>query len=101
MHTFPAVVDTPNIYPDLSGSGVDRGMLDSAVEALGADRLLWGSDLTMCTGLAKLRALDAIGLSRLEIENMRWRNAARIFALGSFPRATAGAGAGAGAGAAA
>jgi len=86
MHTFPAVVDSPNIYPDLSGSGVDRGMLDAAVEALGADRLLWGSDLTMCTGLAKLRALDAVGLSRLEIENIRWRNAVRIFPPGSFPR---------------
>ena len=36
MHTFPAVVDCPNIFPDLSGSGVDRGMLDAALEALGA-----------------------------------------------------------------
>ncbi len=89
MHTFPAVADSPNIYPDLSGSGVDRGMLDSAIEALGTERLLWGSDLTMCTGLAKLRALDAIGLGELEIANMRWRNAVRIFPAGSFPRATA------------
>lgn len=90
MHTFPAVADSPNIYPDLSGSGVDRGMLDSAIAALGAERLLWGSDLTMCTGLAKLRALDATGLSPLEISNIRWRNAARIFPAGSFPRATGG-----------
>jgi uncharacterized protein len=86
MHTFPAVVDTPNIYPDLSGSGVDRGMLDAAIAALGADRLLWGCDLTMCTGLAKLRALDAVGLSRSNISNIRWRNAARIFPAGAFPR---------------
>jgi predicted TIM-barrel fold metal-dependent hydrolase len=93
MHTFPAVADSPNVYPDLSGSGVDRGMLDAAIEALGAERLLWGSDLTMCTGLAKLRALDALGLSPLEIENIRWRNAARIFPAGSFPRAMAADGA--------
>jgi len=86
MHTFPAVVDTPNILPDLSGSGVDRGMLDSAVAALGATRLLWGSDLTMCTGLAKLRALEVIGLSADELADIRWRNAARIFPRGSFPR---------------
>ncbi|MGH7615810.1 MAG: amidohydrolase family protein [Gemmatimonadaceae bacterium] len=85
-HTFPAVVDCPNIYPDLSGSGVDRGMLDSAVSALGAQRLLWGSDLTMCTGLAKLRALEVIGLSADDIEDIRWRNAARLFAPTSFPR---------------
>src|SRR5690242_1136900 len=35
-HTFPAVADTPNIFPDLSGSGVDRGMLDDAIASLGA-----------------------------------------------------------------
>ncbi len=86
MHTFAAVRDVPNIYPDLSGSGVDRGMLDAAVDALGADRLLWGSDLTMCTGLAKLRALDTIGLGRDDIERIRWKNTARIFRPGSFPR---------------
>jgi len=86
MHTFPAVADCPNIYPDLSGSGADRGMLDAAVAALGASRLLWGSDLTMCTGLAKLRALELLGLSAEELAGIRWQNAARIFPRGSFPR---------------
>jgi uncharacterized protein len=85
-HTFAAVRDVPNIYPDLSGSGVDRGMLDAAIDVLGTARLLWGSDLTMCTGLAKLRALDVLGLSTDEIDGIRWRNAARIFPAGSFPR---------------
>jgi len=83
------VADVPNIYPDLSGSGVDRGMLDSAVAALGAIRLLWGCDLTMCTGLAKLRALDTIGLQTGEIEDIRWRNAVRIFPANSFERCAA------------
>jgi predicted TIM-barrel fold metal-dependent hydrolase len=89
MHTFPAVVECANVYPDLSGSGVDRGMLDAAVAALGPGRLLWGCDLTMCTGLAKLWALDAVGLSDDEKTDIRWRNAARIFPHGSFPRCTA------------
>lgn len=87
-HTLPAVQDTPNLYPDLSGSGVDRGMLDSAVQALGANRLLWACDLTMETGLAKLRALDVIGLSDEDIAAIRWRNAARIFPAGAFPCCT-------------
>lgn len=85
-HTFPAVVECPNIYPDLSGSGVDRGMLDEAVSVLGADRLLWGCDLTMCTGLAKLHALEVIGLSADDMSAIRWKNAAKIFPDGSFPR---------------
>ncbi|MDA1080939.1 MAG: amidohydrolase family protein [Gemmatimonadetes bacterium] len=80
QHTFHAVRDVPNILADISGSGVDRGMLDDAVCQIGAGRLLFGTDLTMETGLAKLRALGATGLlSDGEIEDIKWRNAARIF----------------------
>jgi uncharacterized protein len=86
MHTLAAIVDCPNIYPDLSGSGVDGGMLEAAVSIVGADRLLWACDLTMCTGLAKLRALGRLGLSAEGMENIRWRNAQRIFPSGAFPR---------------
>jgi hypothetical protein len=85
-HTLPAVVDTTNVYPDLSGSGVDRGMLDAALHALGARRLLWACDLTMETGLAKLRALEVIGLTPDDMRAVRWENAARLFPGGSFPR---------------
>lgn len=88
-HTLPAVADSPNIYPDLSGSGIDRGMIDQAVAALGAKRLLWACDLTMETGLAKLRALDAAGLSSEDIADIRWRNAARLFTSDAFPRCSA------------
>jgi hypothetical protein len=84
-HTMPAVEDLPNVHLDLSGSGMDRGMLDAAYAAVGAGRLLWGCDLTMETGLAKLRALGVIGLSDDEMARVRWRNAARIFPPGSLP----------------
>ena len=83
-HTFSAVPDVPNIYLDLSGSGVDRGMLDDAYAAVGAGRLLWGADITLCTGLAKLWALEVIGLTGDELADVRWRNAARIFPAHSF-----------------
>ena len=84
-HTLPAVRDVPNVYLDLSGSGVDRGMLDQALEQVGAGRLLWGADLTLCTGLAKLWALDVIGISSGDRDCIRWRNAANIFPEGAFP----------------
>ena len=83
-HTFAAVRDVPNVYLDLSGSGVDRGMLDDAYAAVGADRMLWGADITLCTGLAKLWALEVIGLTSDELAAVRWRNAARIFPEGAF-----------------
>jgi predicted TIM-barrel fold metal-dependent hydrolase len=84
-HTCAAVREIPNIYIDLSGSGVDRGMLDLAYASVGASRLLWGCDITMETGLAKLRALDTVGLSEDEIAEVRWRNAARIFPHNALP----------------
>ena len=84
-HTNPAVRDLPNVMLDLSGSGVDRGMLDEALAAVGARRLVWGADITLCTGLAKLRALDVIGLSKDDIADIRWRNAVRMFPRGAFP----------------
>ena len=90
-HTFAAVRDLPNIFLDLSGSGVDRGMLDGALAAVGPARLLWGCDVTMETGLAKLRALEVIGLAADDLAAIRWRNAAGIFPEGSFPRVAAGA----------
>ena len=80
LHSFAAIRDVPNIVADTSGSGVDRGMLDAAVVALGSRRLVWGSDITMETGLAKLRALEHTGLSSAEeIRDIRWRNATRVF----------------------
>lgn len=85
-HTFAAVREVPNIHLDLSGSGVDRGMLDDAIAAVGTARLLWGADITLCTGLAKLWALEVIGLGADAMADVRWRNAAAIFPPGSFPR---------------
>jgi predicted TIM-barrel fold metal-dependent hydrolase len=83
LHSYAAIRDVKNIVADTSGSGVDRGMLDEAVAALGSQRLLWGCDLTMETGLAKLRALENTGLSsEKDIQDIRWRNAARVFRLG-------------------
>jgi predicted TIM-barrel fold metal-dependent hydrolase len=83
LHTLRAVRDTPNIMVDLSGSGVDGGMLEACLAAVGASRLLWGCDLTICTGWAKLRYLEHL-LSLDDLELIRWRNAARIFPDGSF-----------------
>ncbi len=91
-HTLPAVEDIPNVYIDLSGSGVDRGMLDAAVRAVGVTRLLWGCDLTMETGLAKLRSLPPAGLDEHDMARVQWRNAASIFPPGALPGIDAAAG---------
>ncbi|MBL8989607.1 MAG: amidohydrolase [Gemmatimonadetes bacterium] len=83
LHTLHAVRNLPNVYVDLSGSGVDAGMLEGAIAAVGVERLLWGADLTLCTGWGKLRYLERL-LTGQELENVRWRNAAAIFPPGAF-----------------
>jgi predicted TIM-barrel fold metal-dependent hydrolase len=88
-HSLRALVEVPNVFVDLSGSGVDRGMLELCLECVGPGRLVWGTDLTMDTGIAKLRALEAMGLPADDVAAVRWKNAARIFhldALAPFDR---------------
>lgn len=84
LHSLRAARDVPNVYVDLSGSGVDGGMLEACLESVGAERLLWGTDLTMDTGWAKLRYLETL-VSTDQLALIRWKNAARIFPPGAFP----------------
>jgi predicted TIM-barrel fold metal-dependent hydrolase len=84
LHSLPIIRDLPNVLVDLSGSGVDGGMLEACLAAVGVERLLWGCDLTIETGWAKLRYLRHL-LSSDELELVGWRNAARIFPPGAFP----------------
>ena len=80
-HSLRALATVPNIFVDLSGSGVDRAMLELCLECVGPERLLWGTDLTMDTGWAKLRALAAMDLEDEVLEGIRWKTAARLFRL--------------------
>lgn len=83
-HTLAVVRPHRNVYLDLSGSGVDGGMLEACVSAAGADRLLWGTDITMGAGWGKLRHLEG-ALPPGDYELVRSGNAIRIFPSASFP----------------
>jgi predicted TIM-barrel fold metal-dependent hydrolase len=84
LQSLPVVRGHSNIFVDLSGSGVDGGMLEACIESVGVQRLLWGCDLTIETGWAKLRYLEHL-LAPSELELVRWGNAVRIFPSGAFP----------------
>ena len=86
IHSLHAVRKLENIFVDLSGSGVDGGMLEACLDAVGVGRLLWGCDLTIDTGWAKLRYLQHL-LRADDLARVGWRNAAAIFPSGSFPAA--------------
>jgi len=84
LHSLHAVRALPNVYVDLSGSGVDGGMLEACIDAVGTGRLLWGADITLDTGWAKLRYLERL-LPAEQLDAVRWGNAAAIFPPGSLP----------------
>ena len=84
QHSLAVLRTATNVYVDLSGSGVDGGMLEACLESVGVERLLWGTDLTMETGWAKLRYLAHL-LSPAQLELVKWKNAVRIFPRGAFP----------------
>ena len=56
--TIKALRDAPQLYVDTSGSVIDEGMIEKAVAALGADRLLFACDMTMGGGVGKILAAD-------------------------------------------
>ena len=59
-------------------------MLEACLETAGPERMLWGCDLTIDTGWAKLRYLEHL-ISASDLELIAWRNAARIFPCSAFP----------------
>ena len=83
LHSLRAVRDAGNVFVDLSGSGVDGGMLEACLAAVGAERLLWGCDLTIDTGWAKLRYLEHL-LTPDDLDLVRSGNAVRIFPPNAF-----------------
>lgn len=88
LHSLHAIGSLSNVYIDLSGSGVDGGMLEACLAAVGPTRLLWGADITLCTGWAKLRYLEHL-LPADQLERVRSGNALQIFPAGSFGLANA------------
>lgn len=83
LHSLHAIKPLENVYVDLSGSGVDGGMLEACLASVGSGRLLWGADITLDTGWAKLRYLEHL-LTGGQLEGVRAENAAAIFPPGSF-----------------
>jgi predicted TIM-barrel fold metal-dependent hydrolase len=83
-HSLRAVAGLPNVFVDLSGSGVDVGMLECTLETVGVERMVWGADITIDTGWAKLRYLQTLGLSDSDLERITSGNAKSIFPKGTF-----------------
>ena len=69
--SLQAIVDSPSVYADTSGSVIDEGMIEYAVELLGVERLLFGCDLSQEAGVGKILGAD---LSEAQREAIFWGN---------------------------
>jgi hypothetical protein len=49
-----AVKDTPNIYLSTGGSALDAGYIEAGVREVGAERIIFGTDNSICGGMAKI-----------------------------------------------
>ncbi len=75
--TIKALRNAPSVYVDTSGSVPDEGIVEMAARVLGAERLLFGCDMSMTAGVGRIRAADLNDADRAMILG---RNMQRILA---------------------
>jgi predicted TIM-barrel fold metal-dependent hydrolase len=67
--------DFPNVYLDTSGSNVDDRTIEMCVEMLGAERILFATDMSMEAGIGKILSAE---LTDEQAELIWWKNMQRI-----------------------
>ncbi len=75
--SIKALREAPSVYLDTSGSIIDAGMIEMCARELGAERLLFGTDMTMEGGVGKMLAAD---LTQTQKEKICYRNWEQIVA---------------------
>ena len=73
-----AVAPFPHVLADFSGSYGERGMVDYAVERLGAERVLFGSDMPGSDFYHNLGKVLGADLTDEQRDLVLWRNAERV-----------------------
>jgi predicted TIM-barrel fold metal-dependent hydrolase len=76
-----AIKPYPNLYLDMSGFDPERGIVEKAVEVLGAERVLFGSDAPGRTYAAQLAKVLHADISEGDKELILSGNAARLLNL--------------------
>jgi predicted TIM-barrel fold metal-dependent hydrolase len=77
--TIKALRHTPSVFLDTSGSVTDEGAMEMAAQVLGADRLVFGCDMSMTAGVGKIRGAN---LSAPDKEKILGGNMAKILQRG-------------------
>ncbi|MBO9604546.1 MAG: amidohydrolase family protein [Paenibacillaceae bacterium] len=74
----------PNVLLDTSGSQPEEGYLQRAIEELGAERVLYGSDYPIRSFATQLARIDSADLTQGQRELVLYRNARQFFRKGAI-----------------
>jgi predicted TIM-barrel fold metal-dependent hydrolase len=74
------VLDCPNVWVDTSGSQPLAGMVEYGVKMLGADRIVFGSDVPGRDFSCQLGRIYGAKIGRRDREKILWKNAERLLA---------------------
>jgi predicted TIM-barrel fold metal-dependent hydrolase len=77
-----AIQPYPNLYVDVSGFDPERGIVEKAVEVLGAERVLFGSDAPGRSYAAQVAKVKYAEISEADRALILGGNAARLLGLG-------------------
>jgi predicted TIM-barrel fold metal-dependent hydrolase len=74
-------LDHPNVWLDLTGPVAINGLVEVLVQRVGADRLLFGTDMPFMNGALQLGSLLYARIPRDDMELIVGGNAARLFGI--------------------
>jgi uncharacterized protein len=73
----------PNVYVDLAGDYYNNGLIDILADRLGADRILFGSDVDWVDTRCNLGPVIASGLNDVDVLKILRTNALKVFRNGN------------------
>jgi len=77
-YSIKAVRHCPNLHVDTSGSLAHTGMLEMAIDELGADRVVWGTDMPGADLLYTLAKVDRAPIKPRDKDKLLGGNALRL-----------------------
>ena len=79
-HGLRCISDLPNVYPDISGTPIGKGEIDYAVNQVGVDRLLFGTDMPY-GGRQCVAQVEDSSLSEKDKEKIYYRNSMKVLGI--------------------
>jgi len=78
-HGIKPVRNCMNVWTDFSGTNFRAGELEYTVKLLGAERVLFGTDMPPAPFLTNLGIVEDADISESDKQDILWRNACKLF----------------------